>query len=174
MLVGFPSSPFLKYREVPFHAGYISLKVFQNPQAKLPHATPFKPSALTPSGLDSFLPFSIFLHLCIYEDRCVYMELLIFFFIGQLLFLHLYNKILLIFSFFPSFSLYWPHLNRAWVVWWPPMLFKPQRLLNPPQQQRHIFYLGSQEGSLWELSLYQSTGLNSPNLDLDQVFIPCV
>ena len=46
---------------------------------------------------DSILLFEICQHLCTYEDRCVYMEPWIFFLIFQLLFLHSYNKALILF-----------------------------------------------------------------------------
>ena len=49
-----------------------------------------------------------------------------------------------------------------------------QRFPKPPQGQREIIYPGSQEGSLPQLSLYQSTSFNSPDLASDQVFTPGV
>ena len=57
VLVGFPSSTFLKYQEVPFQVGYFFLKGFQSPEANLPHANPVKHSAPDPLCHDSLLPF---------------------------------------------------------------------------------------------------------------------
>ena len=55
MPVGSPSPAFMKYQEVPFQVGYFSLKAFQSPEAKVGHASLFKPSASGPSWHASLL-----------------------------------------------------------------------------------------------------------------------
>lgn len=77
MLVRF-SSAFLKYQQVPFQVGYFSLKDSQSLEANLPPATLFKHLAPHPSCHDNLLPSCISVHICIYEDRCVHVELLMF------------------------------------------------------------------------------------------------
>lgn len=82
--------------------------------------------------------------------------------------------------FFPSFfcsvslfpfhsSLYSPHLKHARVVC-PLMVFKPQKLPKPTQWLRDLVPR-EPEVIPWGLNLYPSTGLNSLDLALDQVFI---
>lgn len=51
---------------------------------------------------------------------------------------------------------------------------RPQGFPKPPQGQRHILEPGRREGSPPELSSDPSTGLNSPDLALDQVLRPRV
>lgn len=97
MLGGFSSSIFLKYQELPFQVGYFSLEGFQSPEINLRPNHSHQTLISEPLCHDSILLFEICQHLCTYEDRCVYMEPWIFFLIFQLLFLHSYNKALILF-----------------------------------------------------------------------------
>ena len=76
MLVGLPSSPGLKYQDVPCQVGCDSRRGFQSPEATRPQATVFQPPGLvTHQVLTAFLPFEICLPLGIYPCWCAYMHL---------------------------------------------------------------------------------------------------
>ena len=90
MQVGSPSSAFRKDKEVPFHVGYFSLKVFQSLEAMPGCVNPLLP---TSDVIPAFFHFYIALHLCIYEYRCVVMQRLIFFIIFKVSFFHSQSNI---------------------------------------------------------------------------------
>ena len=92
----------------------------------------------------------IYMHLCIYEDRChVCKE---FFLNFPPVIPSFVNTVLISFFFsFPlSMQISWLHLERSCVVS-PLMIFKTQCLPKPPEWQKQNFDPG-----WWELSLYQS------------------
>ena len=90
---------FLHFLEIPRSALPSGLFLSQRLSEPWGQPTPKPLPSLISEQLchDSILLFEICQHLCTYEDRCVYMELLIFFLIFQLLFLHSYNKALILF-----------------------------------------------------------------------------
>lgn len=139
MLIGFVSYVSLKYQEVPFQVGYFSLKILQRPESKLSHATSFK-HCVTHCVRTAFFLCYISLHF-LFMKIGVHVCNDSFFFMFQLLFLHLYIKVLFPFSFFshslfPTFFLTLLTPHEACVICLTIKLFSGHRGYQPHKSDR--------------------------------------